>query len=193
MIRNYAQAKRFDIVQLYADEGKSGLSLTGRNAIQQLLHDVMNGEAEYKAVLVYDVSRWGRFQDPDEAADIELRCKRFGIKVHYCAEQFDNDGSMGSSIIKTVKRAMAAEYSRELSVKVRAGQMNLVRRGFRQGGPAGFGLRRLLVDATGKPKGRLKRGEQKSIATDRTKVGMSHSPVLTTVEIADGLDSDERA
>ncbi len=44
-------------------------------------------------------------------------CKRAGIAVHYCAEQFENDGSIGSSIIKTVKRAMAGEYSRELSVK----------------------------------------------------------------------------
>src|SRR3546814_4276757 len=66
-------------------------------------------------LLVYDVSRWGRFQDPDEAAACELRCKRAGITVHYCAEQFENDGTIGSSIIKTVKRAMAGEYSRELS------------------------------------------------------------------------------
>ncbi|RYE45043.1 MAG: recombinase family protein, partial [Hyphomicrobiales bacterium] len=87
--------------------------------------------------------------------------------VHYCAEQFENDGSIGSSIIKTVKRAMAGEYSRELSVKVRAGQANLIRLGYRQGGAPGYGLRRMLVDQTGTSKGELQRGEQKSIATDR--------------------------
>ncbi|NRP75476.1 hypothetical protein ILFOPFJJ_06399 [Ensifer psoraleae] len=102
----------FEIVRTYADEGKSGLRLVGRDALQSLLSDVEGGQADYRAVLVYDVSRWGRFQDPDEAAEIELRCKRQGILVHYCAEQFENDGSMGSSIIKTVKRAMAGEYSR---------------------------------------------------------------------------------
>ena len=87
--------------------------------------------------------------------------------MHYCAEQFENDGSIGSSIIKTVKRAMAGEYSRELSVKVFAGQSNLIRLGYRQGGPAGFGLRRLLVDESGAPKAELGRGEHKSITTDR--------------------------
>ena len=116
---------------------------------------------------MYDVGRLGRFQDTDEAAVYELRCRRAGISVHYCAEQFENDGSIGSSIIKTVKRAMAGEYSRELSVKVFAGQANLIRLGFRQGGSAGFGLRRVLVDQEGRIKNELARGEHKSIATDR--------------------------
>jgi len=36
----------------------------------------------------------------------------------YVAEQFENDGSPVSTIVKGVKRAMAGEYSRELSAKV---------------------------------------------------------------------------
>lgn len=167
VISRYAEKNGFRIVRSYADEGKSGLRLLGRDALQTLLSDVEGGQAAYKVVLVYDVSRWGRFQDPDEAAEVELRCKRHGILVHYCAEQFENDGSMGSSIIKTVKRAMAGEYSRELSVKVFNGQVNLIRLGYRQGGAPGFGLRRQLVDQNGNPKGELARGEHKSIATDR--------------------------
>lgn len=167
VIHRYAEKNGFEITQSYADEGKSGLRLVGRDALQRLLSDVEEGRANYKAILVYDVSRWGRFQDPDEAAEIELRCKRQGILVHYCAEQFENDGSIGSSIIKTVKRAMAGEYSRELSVKVFNGQANLIRLGYRQGGAPGFGLRRQLIDQNGNPKGELTRGEHKSIATDR--------------------------
>lgn len=163
----YAEKRGFEIVQTYADEGKSGLTIGGRPALRTLLDDVENGQAQFDALLVYDVSRWGRFQDPDEAASYELRCRRAGVHVHYCAEQFENDGSIGSSIIKTVKRAMAGEYSRELSVKVFAGQANLIRLGYRQGGAAGYGLRRLLVDQQGQAKGVLDRGEHKSIATDR--------------------------
>lgn len=166
-IQRYADARGFEIVRTYADEGKSGLRLVGRDALQSLLGDIESGRADYAAILVYDVSRWGRFQDPDEAAAIELRCKHAGIRVHYCAEQFENDGSIGSSIVKTVKRAMAGEYSRELSVKVFAGQAHLIRLGFRQGGAAGYGLRRVLVDQNHNPKGELEQGEQKSIATDR--------------------------
>ncbi len=166
-IRSYAEQRGYKIVRTYADEGKSGLNIDGRHALQMLLQDVESGNADFSALLVYDVSRWGRFQDPDEAASYELRCRRAGVQVHYCAEQFENDGSIGSSIIKTVKRAMAGEYSRELSVKVFAGQANLIRLGFRQGGPAGYGLRRMLVDQAGEQKGLLGSGEHKSIATDR--------------------------
>jgi DNA invertase Pin-like site-specific DNA recombinase len=166
-IANYAARRGYEIVRTYADEGKSGLNLGGRAALQKLLEDIETGRADFAVVLVYDVSRWGRFQDPDEAATYELRCRRAGVAVHYCAEQFENDGSIGSSIIKTVKRAMAGEYSRELSVKVFAGQANLIRLGYRQGGAAGFGLRRLLVDQAGVAKASLTRGEHKSIATDR--------------------------
>lgn len=48
-----------------------------------------------------------------------------------------------------------------------AGQSRLIERGFRQGGPPGFGLRRMLIDEHGHPKGILKRGQHKSIQTDR--------------------------
>src|SRR5262249_37138701 len=58
-----------------------------------------------------DVSRWGRFQDADEGAYHEHVCSRAGIRVHYCGEQFDNDGSIGSILLKNVKRVMAGEYS----------------------------------------------------------------------------------
>ena len=166
-IQRYAEQRGYEIVRTYADEGKSGLNIGGRQALQRLLEDVETGRADFSVLVVYDVSRWGRFQDPDEAASYELRCRRAGVQVHYCAEQFENDGSIGSSIIKTVKRAMAGEYSRELSVKVFAGQANLIRLGFRQGGPAGFGLRRMLIDQAGVEKGLLGYGEHKSIATDR--------------------------
>ncbi len=46
--------------------------------------------------------------------------------MDYCAEQFENDGSPPSTIVKSVKRAMAGEYSRELSAKVFAGQCRLI-------------------------------------------------------------------
>jgi DNA invertase Pin-like site-specific DNA recombinase len=166
-IRLYAIRRGYEIVRTYADEGKSGLKLDGRDALKSLLDDIEKGRADFEVLLVYDVSRFGRFQDPDEAAQYELQCKRAGIAVHYVAEQFENDGTIGSSIIKTVKRAMAGEYSRELSVKVFAGQANLISLGFRQGGAPGFGLRRMLVDQSGSPKGELARCEHKSIATDR--------------------------
>ena len=166
-IQEYADQRGIKIIKTYADEGKSGLSIGGRAALQRLIADVENGLAEFNIILVYDVSRWGRFQDADESAYYEYICRRAGIQVAYCAEQFENDGSPVSTIVKGVKRAMAGEYSRELSAKVFAGQCRLIELGFRQGGPAGFGLRRVLINERGEVKSELAPGEHKSLQTDR--------------------------
>lgn len=167
VIREYATARSYEIVKTYVDEGKSGLRLEGREALRQLINDVQAGGQPFLTILVYDISRWGRFQDADESAYYEYICRRSGIDVQYCAEQFENDGSPQATIIKSVKRAMAGEYSRELSVKVFQGQCTLTEKGFRQGGTAGYGLRRMLIDQAGESKGILKRGERKSLQTDR--------------------------
>jgi len=166
-IRDYAMRRGLEIVRTYADEGKSGLRIDGRRALQQLIKDVENGNADFQVIVAYDVSRWGRFQDADESAYYEYICRRAGMQVAYCAEQFENDGSPVSTIVKGVKRAMAGEYSRELSAKVFAGQCRLIELGFRQGGPAGYGLRRVLIDQHGIMKSELQRGEHKSLQTDR--------------------------
>src|SRR5258705_3545401 len=167
VIRQYAEQRGMVIVRTYTDAGKSGLRIDDRDALKQLIHDVENDQADFNAILVYDVSRWGRFQDADESAYYEYICRRAKIEVHYCAEQFENDGSPISTIVKGVKRAMAGEYSRELSAKVFIGQCRLIELGFHQGGSPGFGLRRMLRDVSGHQKGVLGRGEQKSIQTDR--------------------------
>jgi DNA invertase Pin-like site-specific DNA recombinase len=99
-MQQYAARRAIKIVRTYADEGKSGLSLDGRDALKQLIEDVQSGDTDFTAILVYDVSRWGRFQDADESAYYEYICKRAGISVQYCAEQFENDGSPVSTIVK---------------------------------------------------------------------------------------------
>jgi len=167
IIQEYAARRNMEIVTTYSDEGKSGLSIQGRASLARMIADVENKLTDFKCILVYDVSRWGRFQDSDESAYYEYLCKRAGITVHYCAEQFENDGSSMSSMFKTFKRSMAGEYSRELSVKVFQGACRLIQLGYKQGGAAGFGLRRMLVDQGGRQKTVLKKGEHKSIQTDR--------------------------
>ena len=120
--QKYADQHNFSVVKTFVDYGKSGLKLSSRQALRDLLREVESGNAEFETILVYDVSRWGRFQDTDESAYYEYVCKRSGVLIHYCAEQFENDGSISSALLKTIKRSMAGEYSRELSVKVFAGQ-----------------------------------------------------------------------
>jgi DNA invertase Pin-like site-specific DNA recombinase len=166
-LQEYATAHRSQITHIYRDKGRSGLTLHGRSGLLQLLSDIQLGNANFDVVLVYDVSRWGRFQDVDESAYYEYACRRAGISVAYCAEPFSNDGSPLAAVLKGLKRAMAAEYSRELSAKVFRAQCRLTEAGFKQGGVAGYGLRRTAISATGQAKGVLSAGERKTVPTDR--------------------------
>ncbi len=166
-IKRYAAENDMEIVATYSDEARSGLRLENRPGMRQMLDDAKREESGFDTILVYDITRWGRFQNPDQSASIEYACQEAKVEVHYCMEQFVNDGSPVSNIIKAVKRSMAAEQSRELSHKVFAGQCRLIERGYRQGGMAGYGLRRMRIDQNGEPQGILDWGQRKSLQTDR--------------------------
>ena len=116
-LRDYARKRGIVIIKTYSDVGKSGLSIFGRTGLQELLSDVDSGRADFNLILVYDISRWGRFQDPDEGAYYEDICKRADIEVTYCAEQCRDDSASVSTIVRAIKRSMADEYRREMSVK----------------------------------------------------------------------------
>src|SRR5579863_824450 len=167
-IQRYAEFNGFEVVKTYADPARSGVVLKRRTGLQELLRDVCSEDAPlYRVILVYDVSRWGRFQDTDEAAHYEFLCKAAGVPVHYCSETFAYDGTLPNMIMKALKRTMAGEYSRELSKKVFDGQKRIAKLGFKQGGRPGYGLRRMLVSRDRSPKQQLVGRERKSLATDR--------------------------
>lgn len=165
-IKEYAASHDLDLVTIYEDAGRSGLTKKGRPGLTRMIDDVQ-GLHDFTVILVYDVSRWGRFQDLDESAYYEYLCRVNGVNVAYCAEVFENDGSPFTAIIKALKRAAAAEYSRELSIKVFTGQCRMISMGFKTGGPPGYGLRRALLDSDGKIIHILKAGEWKAVQTHR--------------------------
>jgi DNA invertase Pin-like site-specific DNA recombinase len=166
-IQRYAQRHGLVIEKTYEDSGRSGLTLKRRKGLMQLLEDVISHRNTFKAVLVYDVSRWGRFQDTDESAYYEFLCKSAGVPIHYCAEPFKNNTSSPAVVMKTLKRVMAAEYSRELSERLTRTKTILTESGFRVGGAAGYGLRRMLLSPEGSRKRFLAQGEVKDIRTGR--------------------------
>jgi DNA invertase Pin-like site-specific DNA recombinase len=166
-IAEYALLNDIEIVRTYADEHKSGLTIKRRPALKRLIYDVQQGHADFEIILVFDVSRWGRFQDADESAYYEFICKAAGVSVIYCAEPFENDGTTLATLIKVLKRAMAGEYSRELSVRIARAHKYYAKLGFHQGGTANYGLRRFLVDGHKQPIMALLHGQAKSLQTDR--------------------------
>lgn len=202
-IGEYATAHGFEINRTYFDPGESGVTFENRIGLQTLLSAALDRGRTFDAILVLDVSRWGRFQDIDQPAHYEYLCRSAGVRVIYCAEPFDDDGSPVSSILKTLKRIMAAEFSRELSVKIQRARIRQARLGFHLGGPAVYGVRRVAVDVNGRPRGELSPGPARrssrtawcwflgrrtsgrsygtsSDATSRTREGRRPSPASST-------------
>ena len=82
-IRRYAQLHGFIIVKTYSEDS-TGMAIKHRDGLRQLIQDIVTdpGPPAFRAVIVYDVSRWGRFPDIDESAYYEFLCKRAGVPVH---------------------------------------------------------------------------------------------------------------
>ncbi|HEV2547543.1 MAG TPA: recombinase family protein [Stellaceae bacterium] len=166
-IREYAETHGFVIVRSYADPGKSGLRAANRPGLIKLLADVQSGNIDFAAILVYDVSRWGRFQDTDESAYYEFMCRRANILVEYCGEPFKNEIDPLAAILKNIKRVMAAEYSREQSARVFRSISRVARNGGHTGGIAGYGYRRMVIGDHGEAKAILEHGQRRLLRSDR--------------------------
>lgn len=180
-IARYAEQRGFEIVQTYADEGRTGLRRKGRDALNALLDDVRAKAFQFKALLILDVSRWGRYQNYDESAAYEFMCWEAGIDVRFCVEPFENDGSPGSSIVKHIKRIMAGEYVRELSERLRRAKKLQAHLGHHTGSAVVFGIRRELITHDGKTRQILQAGERKAITTDRIRLVLGPAEEIATV------------
>ena len=163
LISAYAVSKGLEVIDTYVDDGKSGLQLQNRPGLRKLLLDVQQPGRAFSKVLVLDIGRWGRFQNVDEAAYYEFHCHLHGVQLIYVGEPFLNDHSAISSMLKSMKRVMAAEYSRELGVKTRAGQERVFRAGFSPSHNVHLGYRRQVVSPDLKRCVVLEPGERKGV------------------------------
>jgi DNA invertase Pin-like site-specific DNA recombinase len=179
----FARQYQIDIIHEEADEGKSGLNANRPGFDKLINHYVLSPEApDFNYILVYDVSRWGRFQDPDEAAYYEMLCKKRGKKVIYISRGFPREEERLLTTLQTpIERYMAAEYSRQLSEKVFNGCVKVSQQGYSAGGTAPYGMVRLLLDENKKPLYPLKRGEHKAIDNQRVTFAPANDETSDTV------------
>lgn len=148
-IARYAASNGLSVIETYLDAGRSGLTLHKRPAMKKLLSDVSREGCPFSKILVYDISRWGRFQDTDASAYYEYHCRLHGVSVLYVEEPLSTVDSPMGGLLKGLKRAMAAEFSRELAVKTRAGQNSALDRGLHMGSLPCLGISRLAVSKRG--------------------------------------------
>ncbi|WP_158255964.1 MULTISPECIES: recombinase family protein [unclassified Brevundimonas] len=146
-LERYAASQAFDIVAVYEDVGKSGVTLERRSGLSRLLFDVVMGNANFAHVLVQDISRWGRFQDPDEAAHYEFVCRNHGVLVTYCRDLV-SVGPPGQ-LAKQVKRVMAADYVRQISDRTRRGKRRAAEAGRAPGAWPRYLVDRQIIEPDG--------------------------------------------
>jgi len=166
-IRAYAAEYGIEIIKTYADLGVSGINTEKREQFQALIDDVEQGRNGYNIVLYLDESRWGRFVDSREAEYHRMRLERRNVVCQSCEKPVTLTSNLADRIMTLLRDESASDYCRQLSQKVWAGQCNLVSKGYRQGGVAGFGLRRMLLDEAGRPKQELAMVQRKSLLTER--------------------------
>ena len=87
VIRSYAEKHAFIVVKTYTDAGKSDLVLKHREGLAQLLHDVVAGGQPYRAVLVYDVSRWGEVSGCGRGCALRIRLQEAGKGPFSCPDK----------------------------------------------------------------------------------------------------------
>src|SRR3989344_4044350 len=122
--RTIAYADKYDI-EIVHEEMDRETGLVGpdkRLGFGRVLDKIKNPECkDVEFVLVFDESRWGRFENDNAAPHYEFLCNEEGKHVIYTADDIPPEAQitqMGFKIYKDVKRKMASEYSRELSNKV---------------------------------------------------------------------------
>ncbi|MGE8556756.1 MAG: recombinase family protein [Chryseobacterium jejuense] len=182
-VERFALEHSIVIIHEEIDEGISGL-LANRPGFERLFDNwIKNFNApHFDYVLVYDVSRWGRFQDQDQAGHYVYLCKKHGKEVVYVSRGFIDAGNqLFSSLEISIQRYMAAEYSRQLSEKVFHGCVKVSQQGYSAGGTAVYGMARQLLDVNKKTIRILSAGEHKQIANERVSFTPKNDETTETV------------
>lgn len=178
LLRAHATEHGHEVIRVYSDSA-SGKYIDRREAFRRLIDDVKQGP-DFAAVLVRDVSRWSRAENTDEAGFYEFICRTNGVQVLYVDESFGPEQSPYALLMKSVKRAMAAEFSIEKARTVRASHARLVRQGFWPTGSVPYAMRRVLVDDAGIELRTLAPGDRKALSNQRVKLA-SGDPSLVAI------------
>lgn len=182
-IKNFCKEHNIDLLHEEADRGYSGLS-SDRPWFSSLFDNwVLNEDSEnFDYILVYDISRWWRFQNPDESGYYEYLCRRYWIKVVYVSKWFEQEeNSLLFHLQSSIERYSVAEYSRWLSIKVHNGCVKVVRQGFSAGGRAPFWYVRILLNENKEPVRILQKGEHKQISNQRVTFAVSNKEASKVV------------
>lgn len=90
-VRTWAAENGLTIIKEFCDRGKSGASAEGRPAFLNLLQNWVKKRQDFKYIICFDISRWGRFSDMDLSAKYRNLCKCHNKEIVYVtAGAYDN-------------------------------------------------------------------------------------------------------
>lgn len=168
-VERFAKKENIQIVEHFKDEGISGLT-ANRPGFQELFNTwVTNPQADrIDYILVYDASRFGRFQEMSEVWRWLGLCNERGIRLATATRGLPrNETSVVDSFIITLDFSMSGEFSKVLSEKVAYGSIKVAEQGYSAGGTAPYGYSRVLLSEDRERIGILEVGEHKIISNQR--------------------------
>lgn len=139
-LRQYADYRELEIANEYCDAGKSGHSIKGRPAFQQMMDDIIEQKDQVSFVLVFKLSRFGR-----NAADV---LKSMQTLMDYdidlvCVEDAIDSSTQGGRLTMTILSAVAEIERDNINVQFMSGRIQKVMSGGWPGGSAPYGYRNI--------------------------------------------------
>ena len=151
-MKAFCDYNEYEIVGEYEDAGKSGKSIEGRIAFNQMMDDIKSGKDEVSYVLVFKLSRFGR-NAADVLATLQVM-QDFGVNLICVEDGIDSSKDAGKLMISVL--SAVAEIEREnIRVQTMEGRMQKAREGKWNGGFAPYGYS--LID------GKLEFNEEEAV------------------------------
>lgn len=106
----------WELVGIYADEGKSGTSIKGRPEFQRMIKDCEAGLIDY--VMIKSISRFAR--NTLDCIGLVRNLQRYGVQVYFEKEGIDT-ADITSEMLLVIMASFAQEESRSISENVKWG------------------------------------------------------------------------
>ena len=152
-MKAFCDYNEYEIVGEYEDAGKSGKSIEGRIAFNQMMDNIKSGKDEVSYVLVFKLSRFSR-NAADVLATLQVM-QDFGVNLICVEDGIDSSKDAGKLMISVL--SAVAEIEREnIRVQTMEGRMQKAREGKWNGGFAPYGYS--LID------GKLEVNEEEAVA-----------------------------
>jgi len=165
-ILQFAKEHSVRVIEFFAEEA-CGENVKNRPQFQKMIECCKSNE-DFQYVFVYDISRWGRFENPKEAVYWDVEVEKAGRKVVFVSEGFKED-NIGTSISNFVKSAEASEYLKNIRRQTTRGMIYNANKGFWMGGRPPYGYSRAIVE-NGQIVEVLPEGKQKNIKDQKIKL-----------------------